>query len=303
MDSFRDLILSPLYESKIYNLSRSNTELFFPIDDFHHLLGLINVERVKIKGIYCDKCDTEMSFSVKSNANYRKVATRAGLENWFEIDNTVLLSDVDYKILSTKRLFLLIRLVCNHDEDHIYYFNFEVNIIQDRLILRKIGQTPENYVIDNYENYGFSRQLKNIGISKDFKNIHVMLSYRYYVCALLYLRRTLEKIIDYLLVQTQKTSDTKALFDEKISFIRANSDLLSPDITDISTTIYKLSSLSIHSLEDSECNEYIGPIYEFIVNQLTHMKNKEEAKKKITEAKKMIEKFSSEAGEKKNPKD
>jgi hypothetical protein len=57
--------------------------------------------------------------------------------------------------------------------------------------------------------------------------------------------------------------------------------------------MYKISSASIHSLNDEDTKEFISPIYEFIIHQLNYMKNQDDSKKKIAEAKRTLERCSS----------
>ncbi|MCF7924533.1 MAG: hypothetical protein K9L64_05435 [Candidatus Izimaplasma sp.] len=298
MEKFLKLLISPLYTSFAFKMKKINDFYHLDSQTFNELSNTLNVKHINIKNIYCDKCQTEMSFSVSGGVSFARRISGQGSFNDININHYVVIEDSSsrdvevenriYKVELNKRNFFDIMLTCNHNQDHLYIFSFEIDIEGDYLNINKIGQWPEPYILDNYENYGFKKQLKKLKIENDFKNIHVMMSNGYFVCSLMYLRRTLEKIVNYPLPEK---FDRNSDFGDKIKYIKDNTNYLSPKIIDVTKMLHKLSSISIHNLEDDECREFVEPIYNFIIIQLTYMKYIDEEKDKINSGKSLLNRF------------
>ncbi|KFZ27040.1 MAG: hypothetical protein KQ78_00815 [Candidatus Izimaplasma bacterium HR2] len=268
---------APLYKEFKFKIIPDGSNYKVNGETFRKISELLNASRENIYDVYCIKCERKMSFSSIGGAlnKYNFSNGRHALE----VSGGTFINS-NYRIEKLKTIGS-ITMTCLHKATHKYEIYFET-YIQDTsyLVIRKIGQTPELYKIDNFENFGFRKQLEKMKIEKDFRDIHVMISHGYSIDTLLYIRRLLEKMIMYFLKDKTPYGDK---FADKFKLAQEEHEFFDPELKDMTNVVYKLSSEGIHSLKHEQCEEYIRPLYNFIISQLDYMK--EQDLKKIKKSK------------------
>lgn len=171
-------------------------------------------------------------------------------------------------------------LWCSNNPGHIQKLLLKITTDENFLIIRKIGQDPLNTMLQENNTTKYEKQLKMFNSLEDFKNLSACTSRSLYAGASTYLRRILEKMVDYYIKENGITPNSNYI-EDKISSI---SKFLDKDFKDIAKKTYGMLSKAIHQLNEDEIKKFYFHLYQAILFQLQHQKQIDdsiEEKKKI----------------------
>lgn len=278
MREFENLISAPLYKEFVISLGVSSGVPMISTGNLNAFKNLIGLGKENVEGVHCLGCGKEMPFEVNTTA------LGYGF-NGVQINNEI---SIDNFVVRDINAIVRINMTCLYDNETEYIYFVNIATENSNIVIKKIGQIPELYKIDNFENFGFGTQLRKMMIEKDFFDTHVMISYGYAIDTLLYIRRIIEKMVNFYLSE----DEIKILrFEDKFKQAEIKHSFIDPDIIDVMNLVFKLSSDSIHSLSQEQCEEYVGPLYNFIIMQLDYMKEQDDKKNQKLDNKKMINKL------------
>lgn len=283
MTEFRELIFKPLYSVWEIELDKDGYEYTISKENLNRFLKLINLSKYNILDVPCTQCKRDLSFSVSHPFSEYARGTSS---HSIKFNDDTLITIRNNKVSYINRNFQ-INLSCSHDNTK-YSFFYKFIRKDSKLVIKKIGQIPELYEIENFEKYGFKKQLEKIKIDKDFFDLHVMLSYGYAVDTLLYIRRIIEKMVNYYLSDDEIKGNR---FEDRVKIAQEKSSFVDPDIEEVLKLVFKLSSDGIHSLSNKDCEKYLGPLYNFVVIQLDYMKEQDDKKNLKSDNNKLINKL------------
>ncbi|SDP72982.1 hypothetical protein [Clostridium gasigenes] len=311
------LFKMPLYEklnigiTKIQKIGRSETrfENFMEYEeeiyeekypkDFDEIIDFLLYED-DIYG-YCNKCKKENSLkSVKINVDERLLErTLHGQygDDFDDYDDYRAMFKLNDRIdiLLKKHEYFTKSVNCSHKGNHKQIFIYKLELQygeneEKKLILQKIGQDPSNIEFHNHnirDKYSKYKNYKNI--KSDLNKAVISYENNFAVGGFLYLRRVLEKIVDYKYeeVKCNINVDNQARYEEKkVKFIE-KIDILKAELPEHlteNTYIYSILSAGVHSLTEEECSEYFSVVEKsvyFILDELLQLQKRNKLNKKI----------------------
>lgn len=245
---------------------------------------------------YCDKCKKENSLKpLKIELDKQLLNTTLHgqyVDDFDEYDDNIakcrLRDRIEFLIREHK--YFTKKLICSHNESHELLFIYKLDLVEDYLILQKIGQSPSSLELYNKNLDKKYSKYKNYEIIKSDLN-KALISYDndFSVGGFLYLRRVLEKIIQYkyenvkenLNNQEQESFELNNIkFSDKINIL--NKYL--PKYLTENKCIYSILSKGIHSLTEVECKEYFSIVEKsiyIIIEELIELQEKNNLKKAI----------------------
>ncbi len=292
------------YEEDVY-------EEMYP-NDFNKLINFL-INQDNIYG-YCNECKRQNSLKcVKVNLNEQLLERRLNgqcgddYENYDDELALIVLKDRINSLLKSHRYFTKY-VVCSHDSSHTQIFLYKLKIQElengeKKLVLQKIGQDPSNVEFFNYnirERYSKYKNYKNI--SSDLSKAIISYENNFAVGGFLYLRRVLEKVVDYTYEECKSTlsNENQAKYEDKNIKFKGKIDILKDKLPEHLTEngyIYKILSAGVHSLTEEECLEFFHVVKEsvyFMLDELLEIQNREMQNKKIgSELNKINSKISS----------
>ncbi|HAT4158086.1 hypothetical protein OEG88_13465 [Clostridium perfringens] len=188
---------------------------------------------------------------------------------------------------------------CTHDKVYRQIFYYKLEKLNDKLILKKIGQDPSFLEVNFYQYDNKYKKLKFYEeIKDDFKNsIH-----SYYegliVGAFTYLRRVLEKILEYKFndIRNELEIDEVENFEKETKFAKKLKILKRyfPEYLTANTQIYSVLSKGVHKLSEEEANKYFEVVRSCVYIILNDFLNEQEDKKLKMDISKKINDINSE---------
>ncbi|MFR7934495.1 hypothetical protein ACSXCO_00430 [Clostridium perfringens] len=249
---------------------------------------------------YCDKCRKELSFKLKEVEiiDCVKDSVLGGGyidfvdEDSIELDCKESLESKIEKLIDNNKYFTK-EIQCTHNTLHKQIFYYKLEKLDNKLILKKIGQDPSFLELNFYEYDNKYRKLKFYGqIKEDFKkSIH-----SYYdglgIGAFIYLRRVLEKIIEYKFneVNNKLTKDEVIYFKKKGQKFSEKVKILKeylPEYLTANHQIYSILSEGVHKLSEEEVNKYFETIKKciyIILDDLLYEQEQHKLRKSISDS-------------------
>jgi|GEM_PF-3200273 len=307
----------PLYEklnidiTKIQKISRSETrfESFGEYEeevyeekypkDFDKLIDFILYED-NIYG-YCNKCRRMNSLKpIKGNIDERLLErTLYGQygDDYDGYDESMALFKLNDRvdILVKKHKYFTKSVNCLHDNSHKQKFIYKLELEygkneEAKLILQKVGQDPSNVEFHNHNiRDKYSRYENYKKIKSDLSKAVISYENNFAVGGFLYLRRVLEKIVDYKYeeVKSNINDDNQARYEEKNVKFKEKIDILKDELPKHLTQnkhIYNILSAGVHSLTEEECLEYFSVVEKsvyFILDELLEIQKRNILNKEI----------------------
>lgn len=285
MITFKEFVEGPLYRPVKLELDNNYKLIPEHLDIFYEL---VNFENVNTR-FYCPSCNELSSFF--PNSNYKK-SYSLGLGDEFILHNQVL---VDYdgvvikeQFINDEKIFRTI-LSCTHNESHKIILYTSLRVSGSTLILTKIGQTPHVKFLNLNDIKPFKKDLDKFDSYDDFNSAITLNSEGWFVASLTYLRRVFEKMINF---HIEDDEIKKSRYSDRIDYLKEKGGILSPDISDMSITVYKLLSGGVHAFTESECEEMYEALFSFVSLQLAYLKSKRDEKDNVKLLKSKLSRFS-----------
>ena len=264
---------------------------------------------------YCHKCKRENSLKVvKINIDERLL--QKGLNGTYGDD----VDDYDEdlaKIKLNERIEILLKkheyftksVNCLHDSNHKQKFIYKLEIQKEtnkeaKLILQKIGQDPSNVEFFNYNirnKYSAYKNYKNI--ESDLNKAVISYENNFSVGGFIYLRRVLEKIVDYKYdeVKEHLKNDEKVKYENKKTKFKEKIDILKNELPQHlieNKCIYNILSAGVHSLTEEECLKYFPVVKNSVYLILDELLEIQKRNKLNDEIKKQLNSIHSETKKK-----
>lgn len=250
---------------------------------------------------YCNKCRRMNALKpIKVNVDERLLErTLYGQygDDFDNYDDSIALFKLNDRIdiLVKKYNYFTKSINCLYDNNHKQKFIYKLDIEygknkEVKLILQKIGQDPSNIEFHNHnirDKYSKYKNYKNI--KSDLSKAVISYENNFAVGGFLYLRRVLEKVVDYKYeeVKSNINCDKQAKYEEKGVKFKEKIDILKDELPEHLTKnkhIYSILSAGVHSLTEEECLEYF-PIVEksihFILDELLERQKRNILNKEI----------------------
>lgn len=227
---------------------------------------------------YCNKCRRENSLKLTKvkldDKLLENVLHGQCGDDFDDYDDTRARYELNNKVelLMKNNRYFTKTVCCSHDNSHKLLFIYKLDFISTKndekiLTLEKIGQDPSNVELyskklnrkyDKYNNYK--------GIKTDLNKAIISFSNNFGVGGFLYLRRVLEKVVDYKYNEVKENleEDKQKKFEEKMTKFSEKLDILKDELPNHLTEnkyIYSILSAGVHSLTEEQCMEYF-PVVE-----------------------------------------
>lgn len=222
---------------------------------------------------YCHKCKRENSLKVVK-IDINEGLLQKGLNGMYGDD----FDDYDDEIAKVRlneRIEILLKnnkyftksVNCTHNSNHKQIFIYKLEIQEEinkevKLILQKIGQDPSNIEFFNYNVINKYSEYKNYkNIKSDLNKAVISYENNFSVGGFIYLRRVLEKIVDYKYdeVKEDLKNDERVKYENKKTKFKEKIDILKnklPKHLIENKCIYNILSAGVHSLTEEECLKY-----------------------------------------------
>lgn len=171
---------------------------------------------------------------------------------------------------------------CTNDSNHKYIMFVSIEIKDEMVIVRKIGQNPSMLTVKGFDFDKYNKFLKKINAYDDYKKADLSFGEQFYAGAFTYLRRILEKMVNHYL-EGKNSEDNR--METKINMIKENLD---PRIRGLFNPLYGILSMGIHELDDDQCKKYYEYLKAIIDMQLQFIKTENEKNQQSKELNKVI---------------
>lgn len=302
----KEFIIVENYDSE-KKVGTLNTGILLEIMDF---LGISNDEKLITKCIFCKK---EFPFNYSLNCTsyeYQKQNGYIKLGDFFNkttgITHYVNIYFNSSENFSVNRIndfktsnqiqfcFLDYLFYCTNKQYHEYAMKLLVIYHGGKMIIKKIGQFPENTLLKVYKSNEYKNILRRFNDSYiDYQNSEKSFASGLYSGSYAYLRRVYENMINYYLkknnIEIEKNMNAKG----KIKYVEHE---FCEDIRQLLSPLYSVLSIGIHQLKEEECKENYIELKAIIDMQLVYIKMLDEKEKQLKSSeltiKNMMNKYS-----------
>lgn len=213
----------PLYTKENFKIFNRIDENFYNIDEnemkrFLYYIGSYDNKLIA----YCHKCKKEFPFkkeneiSTITGNSYEKIVFAKEYLNGdsFYID---IVKGKWIKLVNHKGLWELLEqgkiwyitydFNCTNNVNHIYKMMLTVELKEEYLIVRKVGQNPSMITIKGFDFDKYKKILERINAYEDYKKADLSNAEHFFVGAYAYLRRIFEKMVNNFISENEVLED------------------------------------------------------------------------------------------------
>ena len=269
----------PLYTKELFKIFPFIDNMFYEINAeelkrFFKYIGLYEKRLIS----YCHCCKKEFPFEKRwelYNFNGNKVwglvfsdeksKSEDSEINLYYKTNYGMSKGLIDSLKNGKIWYMSYYFKCTNNEQHEYRLYISIELKNEYLIVRKIGQNPSMLTIKGFDFDKYKKILEKINGYDDYKKADLSNAEHFYVGAYAYLRRIFEKLILYYL------GDTKLKDNHMDTKIEAVKDKFDPRVQNLLKNLYGILSKSIHEFDEDESKEYYEYLKAVIEIQLEYM--------------------------------
>jgi len=287
-----------LYEDKKFNLYANIDETFSYIDkdnlnEIIKYLGLSNNGKLISDCIWCDghfpfNLEIETRNFYQSTDRLYLGRDASFIQDFFDfkspeiLNHRILNSSIEDQIITIDYHF-----VCTNNQYHEYCMKILLIKVENQIIIKKIGQYPENIALGRYDSETYNKILREFDDSYvDYQNSEKSYRRGLYVGAIEYLRRVFEKMIKFYLSKNSIVIDKKANMKDKIKTVKEYFD---DQIQESLYPLYSALSAGVHTMPEEDCKKHYDHLKVIIDIQLQHIKSQEELNDKINKSKQSLD--------------